>query len=170
MATLAAEPPKAGDQAPEFTLQSLDGQTVKLSELTPKANVVLVVLRGWPEYQCPICDRQVNDFMRSMSEFTKANARVVFAYPGPAEGLKTHAEEFKKWRGREWPMEFDYLLDPDYAMVNAYGLRWDAPKETAYPSTFIVDTKGNVRFAKISKTHGGRTSAAEVIKALNEVK
>ena len=50
----AAEIPKVGDKAPDFTLRSLDDKTVRLSELTAKGNVVLFVLRGWPGYQCPI--------------------------------------------------------------------------------------------------------------------
>jgi hypothetical protein len=48
-------------------------------------------------------------------------------------------------------------------MVNAYGLRWDAPHETAYPSTFILDRKGIVQFVKISHTHGDRTKASAIV-------
>jgi hypothetical protein len=47
-----------------------------------------------------------------------------------------------------------------------YGLRWDAPKETAYPATFLIDGKGAVFFVKIVREHGGRTTAAEVLDAL----
>jgi len=50
--------------------------------------------------------------------------------------------------------------------VNAYGLRWDAPNETAYPSTFVLDRKGVVRFANISRSHGDRTKAADIIEQL----
>jgi len=163
-------PPKVGDQAPDFTLKSLDGQTVRLGELTAKGNVVLVVLRGWPGYQCPICDRQVQDFIASKAGFAEAKTQVIFVYPGPANDLKSHAEEFKNWRGKQWPMEFLYVLDPDYTMVNAYGLRWDAPRETAYPSTLIVDQKRVIRFAKVSHNHGNRTKAAEVLEAAKAVK
>ena len=35
----AAEIPKVGDKAPDFTLRSLDDKTVRLSELTAKGNV-----------------------------------------------------------------------------------------------------------------------------------
>ena len=163
LALHAADIPKAGDKAPDFTLKGLDDATVRLSELTAKENVVLVMLRGWPGYQCPICDRQVQEFIGLKAGFAEAKARIVFVYPGPASDLKAHAEEFKKWKGKEWPKEFLYALDPDYTMVNAYGLRWDAPRETAYPSTFVLDRKGVVRFAKISQTHGGRTKAADVL-------
>lgn len=166
---MAAEPPKIGDKAPDFSLKTLDDQNVRLSELTAKGKVVLVMLRGWPGYQCPICDRQVLEFIKLEPEFTAAKARVVFVYPGPAEDLKARAKEFVDWKGKQRPKEFLYVMDPDYGMVNAYNLRWDAPKETAYPSTFVLDEKGIVRFAKISKTHGGRTKAAEVLEEVKKL-
>ncbi|HEY5042520.1 MAG TPA: peroxiredoxin family protein [Verrucomicrobiae bacterium] len=159
----AAEIPKVGDKIPDFTLKTLDDQTVQMSELTAKGDVVLVVLRGWPGYQCPICDTQVHDFIASQKGFADAKAQLVFVYPGPAADLKAHAEEFKTWKGKEWPKDYLYVLDPDYAMVTAYGLRWDAPRETAYPSTFVMDKTGVVRFAKTSHTHGDRTKAADVL-------
>ncbi|HZI33871.1 MAG TPA: peroxiredoxin family protein [Candidatus Binatia bacterium] len=163
----AAEIPKVGDKAPDFILKTLDDQTVQMSKLAAQDNVVLVVLRGWPGYQCPICDRQVHDFIAAQAGFADAKVQLVFVYPGPADDLKAHAEEFKQWKGREWLKDYLYILDPDYTMVNAYGLRWDAPHETAYPSTFVVDKTGIVRFAKISHSHGDRSKAADV---LSEVK
>lgn len=163
MAVRAVEPPKVGDKAPDFALKTLDDQTVRLSELTAKGPVVLVVLRGWPGYQCPICDRQAHDFIASASGFADAKAQLVFVYPGPADDLKAHAQEFKDWKGKQWPKEFLYVLDPDYTMVNAYNLRWDAPQETAYPSTFVLDGTGTVRYAKISHNHGGRAAAKEIL-------
>lgn len=158
----AADIPKAGDKAPDFTLKTLEDKTVRLDSMTAQGSVVIVVLRGWPGYQCPICDRQVHDFIASASTFAEAKARLVFVYPGPAKDLAAHADEFRKWKGKEWPEEFVFALDPDYSMVNAYGLRWDAPSETAYPSTFVVDSKGVVRSATVSKGHGGRSKASEV--------
>ncbi len=52
--TLNAAPPSVGDKAPDFTLKTLNDQTVRLSNLTASGKVVLVVLRGWPGYQCPL--------------------------------------------------------------------------------------------------------------------
>ena len=168
LATHAAEPPKVGDRAPDFSLNTLDDQPVRLSNLAAKETVVLIVLRGWPGYQCPICDRQVQDYIASAADFDAAKVRLVFVYPGPADGLKAHAKEFAEWKGKLWPKDFLFVLDPDYTMVNAYGLRWDAPKETAYPSTFVLDAKGVVRFAKISHSHGDRTRAADVLNQLKQ--
>ena len=50
LAVQAASPPKVGDKAPDFVLKTLDNQTVRLSDLTARNRVVLVVLRGWPGY------------------------------------------------------------------------------------------------------------------------
>lgn len=166
----ADTPPAVGDKAPDFTLKTLDGQTTRLSDLTGKTDVVLVVLRGWPGYQCPICDRQVHDFIASAPGFAKAKAQLVFVYPGPAENLKAHAEEFKSWKSRQWPKEYLYVLDPDYTMVNDWHLRWDAPRETAYPSTFIIDKKGVIRFARISHSHGNRSKAVDIVAEVEKLK
>jgi peroxiredoxin len=156
----------AGETAPEFALDPLEGAKVRLSELTHQGPVVLVVLRGYPGYQCPICSAQVGALMSKSREFQGAGARVVLVYPGPSEGLKQHASEFI--RGKTLPENFQILLDPDYALTNDYGLRWDAPKETAYPSTFVIDGTRTIRFARISRSHGGRAKAAEILEALKK--
>lgn len=167
---LVAAPPKVGEIAPDFTLKTLDDTSLRLSELTSKSNVVLIVLRGWPGYQCPICERQVQEFIQAAPKFTEAGAQVLFVYPGPAADLKAHAEEFKTMKGKQWPGEFLYALDPDYSMVNTYDLRWDAPNETAYPSTIVIDKTRTVRFVKISHSHGDRTKAADVISEVKKLK
>ncbi|HXE43489.1 MAG TPA: peroxiredoxin family protein [Candidatus Baltobacteraceae bacterium] len=163
----AAEPPKIGDKAPDFTLKTLDGQSVMLSNLTASNNTVLIVLRGWPGYQCPICERQVHDYITSASGFADSKTRVIMVYPGPADDLKAHAQEFLG--NKDWPKDFVYVIDPDYSMVNAYGLRWDAPKETAYPSTFVLDRKGIVHWEQISHSHGERSKASDILNELKQL-
>lgn len=164
-ATFAA-PPRVGEPAPAFTLNTLDGKSVSLKELTPKKPVVLLMLRGWPGYQCPLCTTQVHDFVSHAARFEKA--QVVMVYPGPAEKLAEHAQDFLK--DKQWPKDFIFLTDPDYSFTKAYDLRWEAPGETAYPSTFIIDTTGAVRFVKISHSHGDRLKAVDAVKALESIK
>lgn len=167
LASHAAEPPKVGEAATDFTLKTLDGKSVTLSAETAKSPVVLIVLRGWPGYQCPLCTRQIHEFVL-VADALNAKARVLMVYPGPAADLKAHAEEFLK--NKDWPEKFLFVTDPDYTFTKSYGLRWDAPGETAYPSTFVIDAKGKIQSAKISKGHGGRATAAEVLKTLAEIK
>jgi peroxiredoxin Q/BCP len=160
--------PKVGAKAVDFTLDDLGGKSVSLSEVVKSGPVVLVVLRGWPGYQCPLCTRQVGEFLGHAKEFKGAGATVVMVYPGPADQLKEHAKEF--FKDKDISDTFRLLTDPDFKFTKAYGLRWDAPNETAYPSTFVIGRESIVSFAKVSKAHGGRASATDVLKAIADVK
>jgi len=86
-------------------------------------------------------------------------------YPGPPADLDAHAKDFLT-KQAELPQNVQLVIDPNYTVTNRYGLRWDAPHETAYPSTFILDRKGSVIFEKVSHSHGDRTSAEEILSKL----
>jgi peroxiredoxin len=162
----AAAAPNIGERPPDFRLATPEGKVVQFSEVMAKGPVVLVVLRGYPGYQCPYCNRQVQDFIANAQRFTELGAHVILVYPGPPQDLKGKADEFML--GKKLPPDFDLVLDPGYAFTNQYGLRWNAPNETAYPSTFLVNKEGLVFFSKIVKEHGGRTTATEVTEAMPE--
>ncbi len=164
LAASAANSPRPGDRAPDFELKTLDDRAVRLSDLAAKSPVVLVELRGWPGYQCPVCTRQVHDYVASASRFKAAGVQVLMVYPGPAVELKAHAAEFLS--DKSWPGDFLFVFDPDYSFTNSYGLRWEADRETAYPSTFIVDKEGIVRFAHVSRSHDDLVSADAALRAL----
>jgi thioredoxin-dependent peroxiredoxin len=162
---LSAAPPAVRDKAPDFTLNDIKGETVRLSQaLGGDKPVVLVVLRGYPGYQCPFCSRQVQDLTENATALAAVSSRVILVYPGPAADLKQRASEFTK--GKALPANFDLVLDPDFAFTTLYDLRWNAPDETAYPATFIIDPQGEVVFAKVSRSHGGRTKASEILEFL----
>lgn len=156
--------PQVGQAAQDFELAALGGGQVKLSERTKTGPVVLVVLRGYPGYQCPACSVQFQELVRKADDFQQAHTQVLFVYPGPSEKLTERAAEFV--RGKDYPDHFQILLDPDYKFTTAYGLRWDAKNETAYPATYVIDKQGKIRFATVSKTHGGRAKSGDVVKAL----
>jgi len=162
-AVASGAPPVVGEKAPDFALMSTKGANFRLSERS-KGTVVLVVLRGYPGYQCSNCNRQVQDFIQNAPAFAEAGASVIFVYPGPPDRLAAKAGEFLS--EKKLPDHFEMLLDPAYVFTKAYGLRWDAAKETAYPSTFLMDRQGVVFFSKVVKSHGGRTTAAEILNAL----
>jgi peroxiredoxin len=166
--TLAAgAPPKVGDKAPDFTLAQISGAKLTLASELARGPVVLIVGRGWVGYQCPFCNRQYGDYQRAAADLEALGARVVWVYPGSADDVQKRAEEFAA--GRAFPSNFRFVLDPDYQFVVAYGLRWNAPQETAYPSTFVIDRGGIVRYALVSKTHDGRAPAADVIAVLKSL-
>lgn len=163
---LYAATPAVGAQAPDFQLSTPDGTPVSLSSLTAKGKVVLIALRGYPGYQCPYCTKQVHDFASSADKFAAAGAEILLVYPGPPDQLAAHAKEFTA--KQDLPANVHLVIDPDYKFTNQYGLRWDAPKETAYPSTFLIDKNGRVLFEKISRSHGDRTTAADTLVELTK--
>lgn len=155
---------KVGDTAMDFEFQPIEGKNVKLSKLAENGPVVLVVLRGYPGYQCPLCSQQVRDLRQRAAEFAEIGATVVLVYPGPEDELRKRAREFLK--GDVLPKPLLLVIDPAYRLTNLYGLRWDAAGETAYPSTFILDSHRKVRYAKVSRTHGDRAKTEELLELL----
>ena len=158
-------PPAVGEKVADFSLTSVDGKQLALSDELKKGPVVLVLLRGWPGYQCPFCTRQFGDFLAHAKDLQNSGARVIMVYPGPGEKLKQHVDEFIA--NRELLPNTHILMDPDFAFTRSLALRWDAPNETSYPSTFVIDQNWTIRYALISKTHSGRASADDVLKVLS---
>lgn len=156
--------PAVGDEAKDFKLPTVEDRPVTLSKLIEGGPVVLIVLRGHPGYQCPFCDEQAADFLNRAAKFQDKKARVVFVYPGPADNLKRYAEEFLA--ERKLPEGYYLVTDSDFKFTTDYGLRWKEPKETAYPSTFVIGTDRKVKFVHTSKKHDGRAKSEDVLKAL----
>jgi peroxiredoxin len=160
-----AQTPMVGAKAPDFTLNTPTGKTVQLSKEVKGHGLVLVLLRGFPGYQCPYCVKQVHDFVTHAPDFAAKNTKVLLVYPGPPADLDQHAKEFLA-KQADLPANIILVTDPDYKMTNLYALRWDAPHETAYPSTFLLDKKGTITFEKISHNHGDRLAAQEALEHL----
>jgi peroxiredoxin Q/BCP len=157
-----AQTPAVGAKAPDFTLTTITGTSVQLVKQQDKHPLVLVVLRGYPGYQCPFCQKQVHDFVEHAGDFAAKKATVLLIYPGPPADLDQRAKEFLA-KEADMPSNIVLVTDPDYKVTNLYGLRWDAPHETAYPSTFVLDRQGTVLFEKISHNHGDRFSAQDAL-------
>lgn len=156
--------PECGDKASEFKTKDLNGNAFEFQPTKQSDWTVLVFLRGYPGYQCPLCTRQVGDLIAKADDFAAAKANVVFVYPGTVKDLTNKAQEFVA--SSPLPTGYQLVIDPDYKIVNDYKVRWDAPRETAFPSTFVIDPTGFIRFAKVSKTHGDRTTAKEILSVI----
>lgn len=160
-----AETPAVGAQAPDFTLRTPLGHPVSMHSQLGNGPLILIVLRGYPGYQCPYCHRQVHDFILHAADFAELQARVLLVYPGPAAQLNERAKEFLASES-QLPSNVVLVTDPDYVATSLYGLRWNAPNETAYPSTIILNRKGKILFEKISRSHGDRFSAEDALKQI----
>ena len=161
------QPPGIGDKAPDFALNDLDGKSVSLADQLKHGPTVVVVLRGYPGYQCPLCTKQFGELMGKAKKFAEAKATVVFVYPGSASNLDKYAREFVS--GKTFPENYRLVIDPDFKFTELYKLRWNAPQETAYPASFVVDDRGVIQFAQVSHSHGDRTSSGELLEALTKL-
>ena len=94
-------------------------------------------------------------------DIKRARGHVLLIYPGPAAQLTDHALEFLG--RRKLPDNFTLVVDPDYHFTTAYGLRWNAPNETAYPATFVIDTDPRKRRLVVHSLVQGRSPMERVI-------
>ena len=179
-AQTAGVTPDVGGKAPDFTLKALDGKPVSLNALLARGDVALVFLRGYPGYQCPYCQKQVHAFVDDTAKFAAQNVQILLVYPGETTTTKMSRDPAAPvesaplgQRGTEFldkegtlPANVHFVTDPGFKVVSQYGLRWDAPHETAYPSTFLISRRGGVvLYRKISHTHGDRATTDDILAA-----
>ena len=123
---------KSGDLAPDFTLPSISGKKVTLSQFRDKNNVVISFVRAaWT----PVCSEQWPGYNMVKDQFDKTNTVLLGI---TVDNIPT----LKAWTQHIGPIWFDVLSDfwPHGAVADKYGvLRSDGLSERAL---FIIDKKG----------------------------
>jgi peroxiredoxin (alkyl hydroperoxide reductase subunit C) len=123
---------KVGDRAPDFTLPSISGQKVSLSQFLGKKNVVLSFV---PEAWTPVCSDQWPGYNIAKDIFNRYDAIVLGITVDNIPTLFAWTNEM----GQVW---FPVLSDfwPHGAVAKRYGvLRSDGVSERAL---FVIDRKG----------------------------
>jgi peroxiredoxin len=117
--------PRVGDLAPDFTLTTLDGKTVKLSDYRGKP----VVLNFWASY-CHPCREEFPLFRQQLAD-----------HPGDfvvlgvdTKDIDSDAKAFAKSRKATWPIAVDTA---QHEVATAYGVG-------ALPQTFFIKPDGTV--------------------------
>jgi cytochrome c biogenesis protein CcmG/thiol:disulfide interchange protein DsbE len=117
---------KEGDKAPNFSLKSVDGKTVKLSDYKGK----IVIIDFWATW-CPPCRRGVPDLISIQKEFKKDV--VVIGISLDREKTIKDVPGFIKDYGINYPV----VYGDDQVTVDYGGIR-------SIPTSFVIDRKGNV--------------------------
>jgi DsbE subfamily thiol:disulfide oxidoreductase len=110
--------------APDISVSSLNGETLKLSGL--KGNVVL--LNFWATW-CPPCREEIPSMMKLNEAMTGKKYQMVAV--SLDEGGKTAIEGFFRTSGYHLPT----YTDPDGKAAAAYGV-------TGFPESFVIDKNG----------------------------
>jgi len=150
----AAELPKVGEIAPDFTLLSQDGAPVQLSKLRGQ----WIVLYFYPKDMTSGCSLEARNFQRDQAAYAARNAMVL--------GVSTDSvESHKKFCTKEG-LNFKLLADTQKKVADAYGsLSNYLIFKIASRHTFIVDPSG--RIARVFTDVKPATHSREVLGALD---
>jgi peroxiredoxin Q/BCP len=135
---------RAGDRAPDFSLPSTDGRTIRLKDLKG----MKIVLYFYPKDMTSGCTAEACSFQDQLSKFKRKKAVVVGVSADP---IPSH-EKFAAKHGLSFPL----ASDEDKSVANAYGV-WK--EKSMYGrkymgierTTFVIDEKGMIQhvFSKV---------------------
>ncbi|WP_049572281.1 TlpA family protein disulfide reductase [Streptomyces sp. SBT349] len=129
------------DEAPELAGETVDGDTLALSDYRGQ----VVVLNIWGSW-CPPCIAEADNFVRVAEE--TAGQDVQFIGINTRDRSRENAEAFE----REYEVPYPSLYDPDGRLLLEFPRGSLNPQ--AIPSTLIIDREGRI--------------AARALKALTE--
>jgi peroxiredoxin len=131
---------KVGEKAPDFTLPSLSGEKISLSQFNGEKNVVISFV---PAAWTPVCSDQWPGYNLAKVIFDKNNSVLLGV---TVDNLPT----LYAWTNQMGDLWFPVLSDfwPHGKVANMFGvLRSDGVAERAL---FIIDKKGILRYAHVS--------------------
>ncbi|MGH7382042.1 MAG: redoxin domain-containing protein [Candidatus Methylomirabilales bacterium] len=123
--------PEVGYLAPDFSLPSLGGQTVRLSDLRGKA----VLLNFWATW-CAPCRLEMPTMDKAYQEYKSRGLEVlaVSLDAGSKSAVKNFMNELK--------LSFPVILDPDMEVLRLYRM-------VGIPASFLIDKQGIVRHREV---------------------
>jgi peroxiredoxin Q/BCP len=149
---------KAGEKAPDFKVQSDQGEDVMLSQFLGKKDVILYF---YPKDNTSGCTKEACSFRDNMPKFDTKNAVVLGVSP---DSVKSHQGFIQKQN-----LNFTLLSDPDHQVAEAYGA-WG--EKSMYGrkymgilrSTFIIGKDGIIK--KVYEKVKPEGHAEEVLQGL----
>jgi peroxiredoxin len=128
--------PIVGAPAPDFSLETVDGERLTLSDLRGK----VVAINFWATW-CAPCRLEMPDLEARAEQFPDRLAVL-------GVNFAETAEEVDAFR-REIGVEFPLLLDPEADVQRLY-------RVLGYPTTFFVDEEGTIRYQHVGLMSPGQ--------------
>ena len=131
--------PTEGSNAPDFTLPSQEGSSVRLKDYRGK----WVVLYFYPKDQTPGCSREAHNFQVDQPKYVERNAVVLGV---SLDSVDSH----KKFCAKEG-LNFKLLADTDHKVTDSYGSLTNLGLvKFAARHTFLIDPSGKIAKAYTS--------------------
>jgi len=137
--------PEIGDLAPDFTLLTVDGKEVTLSQFRGKT----VILNFW-DTTCPACSEEMPFIQAVFDEWPRDKLEVL--------GISGERIQFVSGFIDSRGLTFPVLLDANETIKTTY-------RVSAYPTTFFIDSDGVIKVIK----SGRFASKAEIVTILNSL-
>ena len=130
----ATELVKAGVQAPDFKMKTIDGKTFKLSQLKGKT----VVLDFWASW-CPDCRKDAPEVVRMYKEYAPQGIEFVgVSMDTDVEAWRKACQQF----GITYTQVSELKKFKETDIAKAYGVKW-------IPSMVVVDKEGKVALSTV---------------------
>lgn len=139
-----------GKDAPDFTLQSMDGKEVKLSDYKGKK----VYLKFWATW-CGPCRQSMPELNKLVEEKDRDFEILTIMAPG-LQGEKTE-EEFVKWFDQQDYKSVPVLYNPDGSSFADYQVR-------SIPTEVFIDSHGKIGHVQLGVI--SNDDAKKIIKEL----
>ncbi len=146
---------KVGSAAPDFSLQSLNGEQVTLSKLRGD-NILMVFYRG---HWCPFCVGHLEDIQTLLPELEQRGYKVLAISPDDAEGMQKMADRMDR--------PYHFLSDTNLQVTDLFGIRRD--EELPHPAVIILDKKGFVQWFYVGEDYKQRPSATQLRQVIDRL-
>ena len=117
---------QAGSAAPDFELETLSGEQIKLSDLRGS----MVILNFWATW-CGPCQAEMPLFQARYEQYAPRLRVLAVNFAEPVENVQAFVDELG--------LTFDILLDPKAMVQQMYAVR-------GYPTTYIIDSDGIIQY------------------------
>lgn len=135
-----------GNMAPDFELETLEGEPVKLSDYRGQK----VIVNFWATW-CPPCREEIPDLKKL---YNNEDVEILAVNMEKTEKSREHVEKFVY---EDYEMPFPVLMDTTSEILTTY-------KVAAYPTSYMIDTEGNIQFMAM-----GAMTYDQMVEQLNKL-
>lgn len=119
-----------GKTAPDFTLQTLDGETTSLKDYRGQR----VIVNFWATW-CPPCRAEIPDFQKL---YENEEVEILAVNMTETEDSVEYVQQFVS----DFGMTFPVLMDEGSVVTDQFQIR-------AYPTSLMIDSKGVVQYSAL---------------------